>query len=109
MRATDRERGLLVCGACGSRGLCWILVLLASVAASGCASEENVRKYLQEHASVYPHLLDPTTAVAIDYGISGVPETYLVDKEGVVREKSPGVISSKELRSWLDKRVGRGS
>lgn len=72
-------------------------------------SEDNVRKYLQEHASVYPHLLDPTTAVAIDYGISGVPETYLVDKDGVVREKSPGVISGKELRSWLDKRVGRGS
>lgn len=44
MRATDRERGFLMYGVCGSRGLCWILVLLASVAASGCANEENVRK-----------------------------------------------------------------
>ncbi|CAE6747857.1 MAG: tetratricopeptide repeat protein [Nitrospira sp.] len=44
MRATDRERGFLVYGACGSRGLCWILLFLASVATSGCANEENVRK-----------------------------------------------------------------
>jgi cytochrome c biogenesis protein CcmG/thiol:disulfide interchange protein DsbE len=69
-------------------------------------TEAAVRAYLEQHASVYPHLLDPTTSVAIDYGISGVPETYLVDRDGVIREKSPGVISGQELRRWLDNRMG---
>lgn len=67
--------------------------------------EEAIRSYLAQHASVYPHLLDPNTAVAIDYGVSGVPESYLVDAQGIIREKSPGVISGKELRRWLDTRV----
>lgn len=69
--------------------------------------EDNVRKYLENHPSAYRHVLDPDTKVAIDYGVSGVPESYLVDANGTVREKSPGVISGDELRRWLDKRVSR--
>lgn len=44
MRDIDREQGRRMHRTSGSPGLCWILVLLASVAASGCANEENVRK-----------------------------------------------------------------
>lgn len=68
-------------------------------------TEANVRHYLEEHASVYPQVLDPVTKVGIDYGVSGVPESYLVDADGMIREKSPGVISGDELRRWLDTRV----
>ena len=69
--------------------------------------EENVRRYLTEHPSAYRHTLDPDTKVAIDYGVSGVPESYLVDAAGLIREKSPGVISADVLRGWLDKRVNK--
>ena len=44
MRDIDREQGRRMHRTSGSPGLCWILVLLASVTASGCASEENMRK-----------------------------------------------------------------
>ncbi|MBA5870989.1 MAG: tetratricopeptide repeat protein, partial [Nitrospira sp. CR2.1] len=44
MRDIDQEQGTRVHRTCGSPGLCWSLVLLAIVAASGCANEENVRK-----------------------------------------------------------------
>ncbi|MBC7792188.1 MAG: TlpA family protein disulfide reductase [Clostridia bacterium] len=69
--------------------------------------EPAVRQYLVDHPSIYRHALDPDTKVAIDYGVSGVPESYLIDGDGVIREKSPGVISGDELRRWLDKRVSR--
>jgi cytochrome c biogenesis protein CcmG/thiol:disulfide interchange protein DsbE len=31
--------------------------------------------------------------VAIDYGISGAPETYLIDKNGVIRYKEVGQLN----------------
>jgi cytochrome c biogenesis protein CcmG, thiol:disulfide interchange protein DsbE len=69
--------------------------------------EASVRRYLLDHPSAYRHTLDPDSKVAIDYGVSGVPESYLVDANGVIREKSPGVINSDELHRWLDKRASR--
>ncbi len=37
-----------------------------------------------------PILIAPDNGVARQYGVSGVPETYIVDKQGVVREKFIG-------------------
>lgn len=50
-----------------------------------------------------PILLDPENRVAKAYGITGVPETYLVDKEGILREAIIGPLhwSSPEARRML--------
>ncbi len=44
MRETDRKPGSRMHRVDRSRSLCWILVVLAVVAAGGCANEENLRK-----------------------------------------------------------------
>jgi len=36
---------------------------------------------------------DPDGRVGIDYGVYGVPETYLIDKAGVIRYKQIGVLT----------------
>lgn len=64
--------------------------------------EPVVRAYLQGRSNLYPQLFDPTTSVAIDFGVAGVPESFLVDAQGVVREKQAGVVNGKVLRDWLD-------
>lgn len=50
-----------------------------------------------------PILLDPTNGTAKAYGITGVPETYIVDKEGILREAVIGPLSwtSPEARQML--------
>jgi cytochrome c biogenesis protein CcmG/thiol:disulfide interchange protein DsbE len=48
---------------------------------------ENARPYLAENGAAYPQLLDTEGLVGVDYGISGVPETYFIDAQGVIREK----------------------
>ena len=38
----------------------------------------------------FPVLLDPNSRVATQYGLTGVPETFIVDPQGILREKFIG-------------------
>jgi cytochrome c biogenesis protein CcmG/thiol:disulfide interchange protein DsbE len=49
--------------------------------------------YLRRHGNPYDRLAsDPPGRVAIDWGITGVPETYLIDGKGIVRWRFVGPI-----------------
>lgn len=51
-------------------------------------TEANTRRYLQETGTPYIHLYDPKSTVAVDYGVSGVPETYFINRQGIIVKKS---------------------
>jgi cytochrome c biogenesis protein CcmG/thiol:disulfide interchange protein DsbE len=44
---------------------------------------------------------DPDGRVGIDYGVYGVPETYLIDKAGVIRYKQIGVLTPEVISGKL--------
>lgn len=46
--------------------------------------------YLKQNGLNLPVLIDKDENTAKSYGVTGVPETYIVDKKGVVREKVIG-------------------
>jgi cytochrome c biogenesis protein CcmG/thiol:disulfide interchange protein DsbE len=50
----------------------------------------------------YPSIDDPHARLAIDYGLYGVPETFIIDPKGVVAYKHIGPISEDVLRHWID-------
>mgnify|MGYP000232791054 CR=1 FL=1 len=64
-------------------------------------SPENVRGFLTEMgttaADTYPNLLDPGSRTAIDYGVYGVPETFFIDRKGVVVGKRVGRLTQPML------------
>jgi cytochrome c biogenesis protein CcmG/thiol:disulfide interchange protein DsbE len=49
---------------------------------------EPIRQYLRRNGTAYPHLIDPESRVAIDMGVAGVPETYFIDRTGIIRTKA---------------------
>jgi len=50
--------------------------------------------WLQQHGNPYSlSVLDLDGRVGIDYGVYGVPETYVIDKTGVIRYKQTGPIT----------------
>ena len=51
-------------------------------------TEANTRRYLEETGTPYIHLFDPKSTVAVDFGVSGVPETYFISKDGIIVKKS---------------------
>jgi cytochrome c biogenesis protein CcmG, thiol:disulfide interchange protein DsbE len=60
------------------------------------------RRWLAELGQEYPSLVDQGARTAIDYGVAGVPETFIVDKSGIVVFKKFGPITSAELTHKLD-------
>lgn len=46
--------------------------------------------YLKQNGFNFPVMLDEEGQTARAYGLTGVPETYIVDKEGILREKIIG-------------------
>ncbi|MBL8393420.1 MAG: DsbE family thiol:disulfide interchange protein [Candidatus Accumulibacter sp.] len=55
---------------------------------------ERAAGWLARHGNPYTlSVLDMDGRVGIDYGVYGVPETYVIDKTGIIRMKHTGPIS----------------
>ena len=55
---------------------------------------QRASAWLQRHGNPYAlSALDLDGRVGIDYGVYGVPETYVIDKAGIIRLKHTGPIS----------------
>ena len=64
-------------------------------------SADAARAYLKPRLNGFPQLVDANTRVAMDYGVSGVPESFFIDAQGRIRHKEAGVVSPKLLISKL--------
>jgi len=65
-------------------------IMLAVSVDEGGAS--GVRVFLQKNGLVLPVLLDPTHETASSYGTFKFPETYILDRNGIVRQKVIGAM-----------------
>lgn len=63
---------------------------------------ERARGWLQAHGDPYQlSVLDIDGRVGIDYGVYGVPETFLIDREGRIRYKHIGPVTPENLEKIL--------
>ncbi|MEK6735317.1 MAG: DsbE family thiol:disulfide interchange protein [Pseudomonadota bacterium] len=46
-------------------------------------------------------VVDPEGRVGIDYGVYGVPETYVIDKKGIIRHKQIGPVTVDALQKKI--------
>jgi len=59
-------------------------------------------KWLERYGDPYrASFFDPDGRVGIDYGVYGVPETYVIDKRGVIRYKQIGPVTPKVLTEHI--------
>ena len=60
---------------------------------------EDAERWLARHGNPYPTIVvDRDGRVGIDYGVYGVPETFVIDRDGVIRHKQIGPITPEALR-----------
>jgi cytochrome c biogenesis protein CcmG/thiol:disulfide interchange protein DsbE len=67
--------------------------------------EEAVREFFEENGGEWVVVSDPDGAVALDYGVTGIPESFVVDPNGFVVSKVTGGVTSGGLDAILDAAV----
>ncbi len=66
-------------------------------------TEDKINAFLRERGSSYPTLLDQQGRTAIEYGVGGVPETFFINRKGVIVAKFVGPMSTEILQANVAK------
>lgn len=62
----------------------------------------QAKQWLKQHGNPYElSVVDYEGKVGIDYGVYGVPETFVIDKRGIIRHKVIGPISPNTLQNCV--------
>ena len=71
-------------------------------------SVSAVRRFREEEGGDWPMLIDEGGRISVDFGVAGVPESYLISPEGVIVSKIVGGILDGELEELLNRaKAGR--
>jgi len=76
-------------------------------------AREDALPWLKRNGDPYQlTVFDEAGRIGIDYGVYGVPETYVIDQKGVIRYKHIGPltpeVAQKKLRPLIQELAGRG-
>jgi len=72
-------------------------------------SAGSAADWMRGHGGGWPVLLDPGSRTAIDYGLFGVPETFLIDRTGRIAYKQTGPVTAETLESWMPRLLSPAS
>lgn len=65
-------------------------------------TDTDAKAFLQRYNAVYPNGPDPAGRIAIDYGLTGVPETFFIDATGRIVHHFVGPLDQATLNSLLE-------
>lgn len=68
----------------------------------------DAREYVAESGTTYPVVVDRDSSTALAYGLRGVPETYVIDREGRMVDRVIGPVTADRLAERLTDLVGTG-
>jgi len=72
------------------------------------SADEAIREFMRDFRMTYPVWRDPAERVSAQFHIVGVPATFLIDREGVLRWRKTGPIQPGDatLRQALEEALG---
>ncbi len=69
-------------------------------------AQSKAQAFLDEFDATYPSAVDPGNGVARSYGVTGVPETFIVDQDGNLARHYLGAVTRLELSLEIDRQLG---
>lgn len=94
------------CGPCQEEAPALMALKASGVRIVGVAYKDDpaaTRRFLGAGGDPFSTvLLDPAGAAGVDFGISGVPETFAVDAHGVITAKHAGALSPSDAERLLE-------
>jgi len=64
--------------------------------------QEDAAQYVKQFRVTYPNGVDDKGAIAIDYGVRGIPEKFFIGSDGILLKKLVGPVSAADLRKVLE-------
>ncbi|TSA83820.1 TlpA family protein disulfide reductase [Deinococcus detaillensis] len=61
----------------------------------------RMRKFIADYGLAYPNLLDSDLKTSINYGITGVPETFFIGTDGLIKSVDRGGLTRERLSAGL--------
>lgn len=71
-------------------------------------TRENLEEFARRYNFRFPLARDPEGELAVSYGVTGIPETFLIDGTGVIRYRWRGPISFEMVHKEIEEAL-RGS
>ncbi|HYN35835.1 MAG TPA: TlpA disulfide reductase family protein [Actinomycetota bacterium] len=69
---------------------------------------DDAVRFAEEYELDYPHIFDDSLTIYRDYGLTGQPESFFIDRNGEIVEHVAGPIDETGLNALLDVLVTRG-
>lgn len=66
-------------------------------------TKDRVKKFLKTYKTPATYVFDADSKVSKIYNVSGQPETFVIDKKGVIREHYIGPITEAQLYNFVKK------
>jgi DsbE subfamily thiol:disulfide oxidoreductase len=63
---------------------------------------QDALDFVEQFKVPYPNAIDSKGAIAINYGVRGLPEKFVIDQSGVIVKKYVGPMPADTLRAILD-------
>jgi len=65
-------------------------------------SEDSANAHMNEFSITYPNGSDLDGTITVDYGVIGIPVTFFVNDEGIIKGRWVGALDESLLVGWLD-------
>jgi cytochrome c biogenesis protein CcmG/thiol:disulfide interchange protein DsbE len=69
----------------------------------------DARRFVRDYRISFPNAPDPNGRLAIELGLTGIPETYIVDARGQVVRRWVGPIGEERLRAMVSEVQGEAT
>jgi cytochrome c biogenesis protein CcmG/thiol:disulfide interchange protein DsbE len=66
-------------------------------------SDQAVGQWFAEHGGDWPVVSDPSGSISVAFGVAQVPETWIIDPNGIVRARFAGPITADFVASRLQR------
>ena len=65
---------------------------------------KDLENWLNKLGNPYTKIgIDKSGLNSIDWGVNGIPESFLIDKDGIIRHKVNGIIDNKQIKILIEK------
>lgn len=72
-------------------------------------TNSNATSFVDNHGITYKNLIDPNGATTINYGVTGVPETFFISPDGKMLGKAPGQLTNpNQVQAFLQELTRAG-